>query len=130
MFQETLASYKEESKHFFEKLESQLKVFIWKHGALEDAILSSADCNEGIASALGMKEELNPRRIKTKLKERIDDVKRKGFYTELMKVGEIKRFIKFIKDNTRTNKPTGAGVDTQWNLYADFPSILKRCVYS
>lgn len=114
MFKQTRESYEKESKQFFEKLQSQLKVFIWKHGALEHAILSSANCIEGIAEALGVSvRELNPIRLKTKLKERIDDERRKRFYTELMKVDEIKRFIEFMEDNTCTIEPTGAGVNTQ-----------------
>lgn len=114
MFKQTLKSYEKESKQFFEKLESDLQVFIWKHGALEHAILSSANCTEGIAEALGESvSELNPKRLKTKLKEQIDDEKRKKFYTELMEVDEIKRFIEFMEDNTCTIKPTGAGVNTQ-----------------
>lgn len=92
--------------NFFIKLESQLKVFIWKDGELEDAILSSTNCNAEIASALG-KKELNPSELQKILKEPIDCNKRKEFYTELMKVNEIKRFIKFIEDNTCTR------VDTQ-----------------
>lgn len=114
MFKQTLKSYEEESTQFFEKLKSQLKVFIWKHGALEHAILSSEKCKEGIAKALGVSvSELNPKRLKTKLRERIEDEKRKTFYTELMKVDEIKRFIELMEDNTCTIKPTGAGVNTQ-----------------
>lgn len=110
MYQETLVRTKKDFWQFFEKLESDLSVFIWKDGALEDAILSSESCNEDIASALG-KEKLNPDSLKKMLKEQMDGNKRKAFYTALMKVDEIKRFIKFIEDNTRTCKPTGAGVD-------------------
>lgn len=112
MYQDTLEKTKTEFEQFFMELESQLKVFIWKDGALEDAILSSANCNAEIASALG-KEGLNPKKLEKILIEPMDGNKRKSFYTELMKVDEIKRFIKFIEDNTCSSKPTGASVDTQ-----------------
>lgn len=111
MYQDTLLRTKKELCQFLKKLEeSQLRVFIWRHGALEDAILSSESFNEEIASALG-KKKINPDSLKTILKDPIDGNKRKTFYTALMKVDEIKRFIKFIEDNTSTSKPTGAGVD-------------------
>lgn len=110
MYQDTLVRTKEELRQFLKKLESQLRVFIWRDGALEDAILSFASCNAEIASALGIKE-LKLRRLKAILKEPIDGKKRKTFYTKLMEVDEIKRLIKFIEDNSRTSKPTGAGVD-------------------
>lgn len=110
IYQDTLARTKEQFWQFLEKLESELRVFIWRDGALEDAILSSESCNAEIASALG-KERLNPDSLKTILREHIDGKKRKKSYTALMKVDEIKRFIKFIGDNTRTSKTTGAGVD-------------------
>lgn len=101
MYQETLVRTKEKFWQFLKKLESELRVFIWKDGTLEDAILSSESCNAEIASALG-KKKLNPDSLKTMLKEQMDGNKRKAFYTALMKVDEIKRFIKFIENNTRT----------------------------
>lgn len=110
MYQETLVRTKEEFWQFFEKLESELRVFIWKDGTLEDAILSTESCTAEIESALG-KEKLKPDSLKTILKEQMDGNKRKAFYTALMKVDEIKRFIKFIEVNTRTCTPTVAGVD-------------------
>lgn len=110
MYQETLASTKKELWQFLKELETQLKVFIWRDGALEDAILSSEICKTEIASVFG-KKGLNPTKLKTILSEQIDSNKRKRFYTKLMEVDEIKRFIKFIEDNTHTSKPTGAGVD-------------------
>lgn len=88
-------------EQFLKNLESQLKVFVWRDGALEDAILSSKDRNAEIAKELG-ETGLHSTSLKTILKEPIDGSKRKGFYTELMKVDEIKRFIKFIEDNTPT----------------------------
>lgn len=114
MYHKTLAKTKTEFENFFKELESKLKVFIWKDGALEDAILSSEDCNAKIANALGItRGKLNSSRLKTILKEPIDGDTRKAFYTELMEVGEIKRFIKFIEDDIRPSNPTVAGVDTQ-----------------
>lgn len=101
-------------EQLFKNLESKLKVFIWKDGTLEDAILSSENCNVEIASPRG-KKELTPTILKSILKEPIDGNKRKSFYTGLMKVDEIKRLIKFIEDNTPTIKPTGAGLDTKCN---------------
>lgn len=101
-YQNTLVKTKKEFWQFLEKLESQLNVFIWKDGALEDAILSSETCIAEIASALG-KEKLNPDSLKQILGKQIDSNKRKRFYTALMKVDEIKRFIKFIEDNTNTS---------------------------
>lgn len=98
MFKQTLASFEQESQNFFEKLQSDKKVFVWKHGTLEDAILSSADINVEIAEALG-KTDLNRRQLKDKLRKRIDD--RKKFYTALIKVPEIDRFIRFIEAETR-----------------------------
>lgn len=110
IYHDTLVRTKKQFWQFLEKLESELRVFIWRDGALEDAILSSESCKAEIASALG-KERLNPDSLKTILREQIDGKNRKTFYTALMKVDEIKRFIKFIEDNTRTSKPTGAGGD-------------------
>lgn len=110
MYQETFVRTKEELWQFLKELETQLKVFIWRDGALEDAILSSKICKTEIASVFG-KTDLNQTQLKTILSEQIDSNKRKRFYTKLMEVDEIKRFIKFIEDNTHTSKPTGAGVD-------------------
>lgn len=81
---------------------------------MEDAILSSEDCNAEIADALGTTtSELNSARLKNILKEPIDGDKRKGFYTKLMKVDEVKRFIRFIENDIHPSNPTVAGVDTQ-----------------
>lgn len=114
MFHDTLKNTKTEFEKFFKKLESKLNLFIWKDGALEDAILSSTGCNAEIAEALGITpDKLNSARLKNILKEPIDGDKRKRFYTKLMKVDEIKRFITFIENDIRPSNPTVAGVDTQ-----------------
>lgn len=103
MFKQTLASFEQDSQNFFEKLQSDLKVFVWKHGGLEDAILSSADNNKEIAKALGIPVNgLKSGRLKDKLKKRIDDGKE--FYTALIQVPEIDRFISFIETETRKLK--------------------------
>lgn len=42
--------------------------------------------------------EKNPINLKYKLTTRLDEEERKGFYAELVKVDEIYRFLKFIKE--------------------------------
>lgn len=66
MFKQTLDNYKRESEDFLNKLESDLQVFIWKHGALEDAILSSENHKPAIAEALN-ETKLNSKRLKDKI---------------------------------------------------------------
>lgn len=79
-------------------LEKNENTFIWKYGAIENAILSSTENNKEIRKFLKIKDELNTESLKNKLKTRLDEEERKGFYAELVKVEEIKRFIKFIKE--------------------------------
>lgn len=76
---------------------SKKNTFIWRHGAIEDAILSCNNCNENIRKALHCKNKLNPADLKNKLKERLHEGDRKSFYAELVKVDEIDRFLKFIE---------------------------------
>lgn len=76
---------------------SKTNTFIWRHGAIEDAILSCNSCNENIRKALQCKNKLNPADLKNKLKERLHEGDRKSFYAELVKVDEIDRFLKFIE---------------------------------
>lgn len=66
MFEQTLDNYKRESEDFLNKLESDLQVFIWKHSALEDAILSSKNHKPAIAEALN-ETKLNSKRLKDKI---------------------------------------------------------------
>lgn len=73
------------------------KTFIWRHGAIEDAILSSKHCKKEICKSLNCKT-LNAADLKKKLKERLYDGERKKFYAELVKVEEIDRFLQFIKE--------------------------------
>lgn len=97
MFKQTLENYERESEDFLNKLESDLQVFIWKHGALEDAILSSAN-HKAIAEAFN-ETELKPKKLKDKLRERMDDNTRKKFFNAIMDVREITRLIEFIEKN-------------------------------
>lgn len=76
---------------------SKTNTFIWRHGAIENAILSCNSCNENIRKALQCKNKLNPADIKNKLRERLHEGDRKTFYAELVKVDEIDRFLKFIE---------------------------------
>lgn len=80
-------------------LESKENTFIWRHGALEDAILSSPNqkLNKEIAKIFG-RESITPNALKEKLKERLTSEQWKGFYSKLLKVEEIKRFIAFLKE--------------------------------
>lgn len=74
-------------------LKSTGKIFIWKCGDLEDAILSSGD---KIVKSLNMKD-VTKSKLNNKIKERLDEKERQSFYTELIKVDEIKRFIAFME---------------------------------
>lgn len=82
---------------FLEALKSKEKIFIWKCGDLEDAILSSPSSQNGIARSLNM-EDVTKSKLKSKIRERLEEGERKAFYTELIKVDEIKRFIAFMEE--------------------------------
>lgn len=85
-------------------LESKENTFIWRHGALEDAILSSPNqkLNKEIAKIFG-RESVTPNAIKEKLKERLTSEQWKEFYSKLLKVEEIKRFIAFLKEKENSH---------------------------
>lgn len=74
----------------------QRKMFVWRYGAVEDAILSSEHCNENISRAIHC-PNLTHKGLKKKLKQRLDEEERKDFYNQLMKVAEIQRLIGFIE---------------------------------
>lgn len=86
-------SCNEDFEHFMGALKSTGKIFIWKCGDLEDAILSSGD---KIVKSLNMKD-VTKSKLNNKIKERLDEKERQSFYTELIKVDEIKRFIAFME---------------------------------
>lgn len=87
----------EDFEKFLEALKSKEKIFIWKCGDLEDAILSSASSQSFIASSLKM-EDVTKSKLKGKIKERLKEEERQLFYSELIKVDEIKRFIAFMEE--------------------------------
>lgn len=70
--------------------------FIWRHGAVEDAILSSPDRFENICKSLNCKT-IDTDSLKKKLKDRLTEEQRKAFYAQLIKVKEILRFIHFLE---------------------------------
>ncbi|XP_052720973.1 uncharacterized protein LOC128192386 [Crassostrea angulata] len=79
-------------------LESKENTFIWRHGAVEDAILSSPILKEEIATTLRLNcKQLTPDRLKSKLKERLTVEQGKTFYSKVLNVEEIRRFIQFIE---------------------------------
>lgn len=78
-------------------LESERNTFIWRHGAVEDAILSSNN-REEIRKSLNCKKPFNATHLKNRLKNRLREGERKTFYAELLNVDEIDRFLKFIKE--------------------------------
>lgn len=87
----------EDFETFLEALKSKEKIFIWKCGDLEDAILSSPSSQNDIARSLNM-EDVTKSKLKSKIRERLEEGERKAFYTELIKVDEIKRFIAFMEE--------------------------------
>lgn len=87
----------EDFETFLEALKSKEKIFIWKCGDLEDAILSSPSSQNNIARSLNM-EDVTKSKLKSKIRERLEEGERKAFYTELIKVDEIKRFIAFMEE--------------------------------
>lgn len=87
----------EDFEKFLEALKTKGKTFIWRCGELEDVILSSENCNDKIAESLKIKE-WTKHEINRKIKERLDEGERQAFYTELLKVNEVKRFISFMEE--------------------------------
>lgn len=81
----------------------QRKMFVWRHGAVEDAILSSKNRIEEICSSIN-RPSLTNKSLKKKLKERLDEEERKAFYAQLMEVSEIQRFIRFMKKEENKRK--------------------------
>lgn len=79
-------------------LESKEDTFIWRHGAVEDAILSSP--NRELTDKIAEKLSCNstPNALKTKLKERLTEKQWKEFYSRLLEVDEIDRFITFMEE--------------------------------
>lgn len=111
--------YKTHFEDYLKRLETDRKTFVWRSGALEDAILSSSNCleidevlsltgqstsglsfgSEHIAKNYDKKQALQS--LREKLKERLDDCTRKHFAKCLMGVDEIKNFLKFVRDETK-----------------------------
>eukprot|EP00105_Crassostrea_gigas_P036496 XP_019920644.1 PREDICTED: uncharacterized protein LOC105322826 [Crassostrea gigas] len=89
----------DDSLKVVKSLESKDNTFTWRHGDLEDAILSSPNqkLNKEIAKIFG-RESLTPKALKDKLRERLTSEQWKDFYSKLLKVEEIKRFIAFLKE--------------------------------
>lgn len=81
----------------------QQKMFVWRHGAVEDAILSSKNRIEEICSSIN-RPSLTNKSLKKKLKERLDEEERKAFYAQLMEVSEIQRFIRFMEKEENKRK--------------------------
>lgn len=79
-------------------------MFVWRHGTVEDAILSSRNRYEEICSSINC-PSLTNKSLKKKLKERLDEEERRTFYSQLMEVSEIQRFIRFMEkeENKRFN---------------------------
>lgn len=74
-------------------------IFIWRYGAIEDAILETFKKDrEKETTFLG---ESEPNDLKKKLKQIHNENDRQTFYDRLMELSEIKRFVRFLK--TREN---------------------------
>lgn len=81
-----------------ESLEITEKTFIWRHGAVENAILSSPDLNDKIGEILELQgKKLTTNNLKNKLTERLTVEQAKRLYAKLLDVKEIDRFIKFME---------------------------------
>lgn len=102
----------EDFLNFAKLLESKNNTFIWGHGAIEDAILSSINCNEEIRKSLNCKKKFDSTALKNKLKERLHEGERKKFYDELIKINEIDRFLHFLKENEENH---GNPKKYEWN---------------
>lgn len=78
-------------------LESKENTFIWRHGAVEDAILSSPNQNKEFGKILNC-NPLTSENLKNKLKKRLTVEQGKEFYANLLNVEEIRRFIQFMEN--------------------------------
>lgn len=108
-------------EEYLKRLETDRKTFVWRSGALEDAILSSNNCLEidkvlsltsQSTSGTSVSPEYKIKALKTlkkKLKERLDDCTRKQFAECLMSVNEIKQFLIFLKTKLNPNENTVLG---------------------
>lgn len=97
---ESLSSFiaHDDSLKAAESLELKENTFIWRHGALENAILSSPELNKTIGEKVGLEgKKLNTKNLKDKLTERLTVEQGKKFYAQLLAVPEIDRFIKFME---------------------------------
>lgn len=105
--------YRNDFENYLKRLETDRKTFVWRSGALEDAILSSNNCLE-IDKVLSLTSQSTTgppvsseyktqalESLREKLKERLDDCTRKQFAECLMSVDEIKQFLIFVKDETK-----------------------------
>lgn len=90
----------EDSLTVAKSLESKENTFIWRQGAVEDAILSSQNRTKEICDSLNCKT-LTSEDLKKKLKERLNEKQRKAFYFHLMNVDEIRRFITFMEEKEK-----------------------------
>lgn len=102
-------------------LESKENTFIWRHGAVEEAILSSpnSNLNEEIAEIFCC-VSLTPKILKTKLKERLTEEQWKSFYSKLLKVEEIDRFITFLKEKEKcqtVDKKHCEPIISEWKFF-------------
>lgn len=105
-------NYKNDFEDYLKRLETDRKTFVWRSGALEDAILSSDNFLEidDVLSLTSQSTRGHPvtseykkqalKSLKEKLKERLDDYTRKQLVECLMGVDEIKKILKFVKDET------------------------------
>lgn len=90
----------EDSLTVAKSLESNRNTFIWRHGTVEDAVLSCPNRINDICDSLDC-ETLTAKDLKKKLKERLNEKQRKAFYFHLMKVDEIRRFITFMEEKEK-----------------------------
>lgn len=97
---ESLSSFiaHDDSLEAARSLELKENTFIWRHGALENAILSSPELNKIIWEKVGLKgKKLTTNNLKDKLTERLTVEQGEKFYAQLLAVPEIDRFIKFME---------------------------------
>lgn len=74
-------------------------IFIWRYGAIEDAILETFKKDREKETTFLSESE--PNDLKKKLKQIHNENDRQTFYDRLMELSEIKRFVRFLK--TREN---------------------------
>lgn len=105
-------------EEYLKMLETNRKTFVWRSGALEQAILSSNNISEidrllhltgkktkesftGSKITFETYKNIALKSLKDKLKERLDDFTRKQFAKCLMDVGEIQNLLTFITEETK-----------------------------